>query len=51
MTKGHLWKPPLAEDLTSLRAGRALYPHSAAAEAWDVAMRTLTRNPVVDPAR
>ena len=39
MTKGHLWKPPLAEDLTSPRAGRALCPHSAAAEAWDVAMR------------
>jgi len=39
MTKGHLWKPPLAEDLTSPRAGRALCPHSATAEAWDVAMR------------
>jgi len=36
---GHLWKPPLAEDLTAPRAGRALCPHSAAAEAWDVAMR------------
>jgi len=36
---GHLWKPPLAEDLTSPRDGRALCTHSAAAEAWDVAMR------------
>ena len=39
MPVGHLWKPPLAEDLTAPRAGRALCPHSAAAEAWDVAMR------------
>jgi hypothetical protein len=54
----------LAAYLTSPRAGRALCPQSAAAEAWDVAMRHADTRahrvsgalrqralPIIDPAR